>query len=110
MKRLHTMIVVLILQLPTIMYGADLLKKAGASLRKSSEKIFVEVSEEKRTIREALEKEKKILEAIQQEYQDSGKVRLEEIDADIAVVKVELSQAENNDLLATKLAILNELY
>jgi small-conductance mechanosensitive channel len=110
MKRVYIIFAMLIPHLSARVYGADLLKKAGASLLRSSEKIFVEISEEKRTIREVLEKEKKILESIQQEYQDSGKVRLEEIDTDIAGVKVELSQAENNDLLATKLAILNELY
>jgi len=110
MKKVYIVALALIVSSSHLIGNTDLFKKAGASLRKSSEKIFVEVSEEKRAIREALEKEKKVLEGIQQEYQDSGKVRLEEIDTDIAVVKFELSQAENNDLLATKLAILNELY
>src|SRR5580704_4758071 len=110
MNRRSLLVSLLLISHGLIETNSDLLKKAGESLRKSTESIFVEVTQEKRLLRQSLEQEKQVLEQQQQDSQEADRAELEDLDTAIATTKVALSQAEHNELLAKKLTTLNELY
>lgn len=88
----------------------SLLTKAGKSLRKQTENIFVEKTEEKRNLRTQLEQDKKTFVEQQIESDDVLRIQLEEVDAQIALLKVDVMEGETDERQSKKLTVLNELY
>lgn len=93
----------------TGLYGNDILQKANEKLIPSTQKIFLNVVDEKKTQQATLEQEKKDFEAQQKEFDELSATETKELDAIARRVKNELKQSPSV-LLEKTLTVLSELY
>lgn len=111
MKKIYGIpLVLLFAPVLVICGGVDLLKEAGAKLRKPAENIFLDVVEEKRKVREQLEEDKKELAKDKQEFDEFIAVELEGVDKEIMRTKIALKKAPEDEFINKRLTIYNELY
>ncbi len=87
-----------------------MLQKANEKLIPSSQKIFLNVVDEKKTQQLTLEQEKKDLEAQQKEFEELFATETKEIDITTKRVRNQLKQSPGDSLLEKTLTVLAELY